>query len=127
MGDFDPRTLIDSARYYERLCRRTWLLSLGQVALFLAFLLLLFTIRDPQNPILVVFFLLFIPATCACVLGGFLTSIDLQNFSCPRCGKRFARSWKWAFSFHRCNHCGLDLRPTDIGPKKPTSATDPWD
>ena len=127
MGDFDPRTLIDSARSYERLRRRTWLFSLGYVGPFLVFLALLFATGDPQNPILVFYFLLLIPATCACVLGSFLTAIELRNFPCPRCGKRFATSWKWTLSFHRCKHCGLDLGPAAIAPEKPPSATDPWE
>jgi Zn finger protein HypA/HybF involved in hydrogenase expression len=111
MGDIDEKTWFEPAQEYERLCRRIWQFSLGLAGLFFAFMILLGIGSERLYTVLVFIFPILVFSSCVCILGCFITSINLINFRCPRCGERFARRVLWYYC-KRCKHCGLDLSLT---------------
>lgn len=126
MGDFDDKTWIESAREYERLRHRQRRFILGYAGPFAAFMVLPGVGSERLYPFLVFVFPLLLFSTCACVVGGFLTSIDLRDFPCPRCGRRFTTSWWISWPTDRCKHCGLDLASATKASKIPPSVADSW-
>jgi hypothetical protein len=118
MNDIDEKTWIESAQEYERSIRRTRQFSLGLAVPFFAYLMLLGIGSERLYPVLVFIFPILAFSSCVCILGGFITSINLINFRCPRCGARFAKRFLWYFR-KRCKHCGLDLSLTKASGKLP--------
>ncbi len=112
MGDIGEKTWIEAAQEYERLNRSTWQFSLGLSGPFFAFMMLLSIGSERLYPVLVFIFPILMFSSCVCILGCFITSINLINFRCPRCGKRFARGGVLWYYSKRCKHCGLDLSLT---------------
>jgi hypothetical protein len=129
MGSFDEKSWSAEARSYERVSRLHRRFIVGYVVPVLTFVILAIVGRDRKelDYVLTFLFLLLIPIVCICVLGYFVTWIDLWSFHCPRCGKRFAIAWWSRWPTDRCKHCGFDLSSTAKTTTKPPSVTDPWE
>jgi hypothetical protein len=113
VGKIDEKSWIESARTYERLRRRCLRFTLGYVGPVVILAILLGVVgrsgSERLYSVLVFLFLILVPTTCACGIGTCLTSFDLWNFRCPRCGRRFASAWWGSWPTTRCKHCRLDL------------------
>jgi hypothetical protein len=125
MGDLDTKMWIEAAQSYWCLRRRYLRFTLAFVGSFIGFAaLFVFASAKNLDALAGVLFLVFIPASCVVGLGTILTSLDLLDFRCPRCARRFAMSWRGGYPTDRCKHCGLDLGSALRAAKKPQKAAD---
>jgi hypothetical protein len=119
MNDLDAKAWVDAAQTYQRLRRLTLLLTLGYVVSVVGFAIC-FWYASAKNwdAFAGTLFLLFMPVLLGLSLVAFVVSVDLRGFRCPRCGKRFAVSWRNSWPTNRCKHCRLDLIATVKDPGK---------
>lgn len=125
MGDFGEKTWIGEAQSYERWRRYLRRFSLGVAGPWLGFFILLSLGSEALFPVLCFLFLLLIPITCICIFGGLFTQLNLLNFLCPRCGRRFIMAWWNSRPTDRCKHCGLDLGSMTKATEISSSLMDP--
>ena len=125
VGDFRDKTWIPEAQSYERLRRHLRRFILGFAGPWLGLFLLISLGREELFPVVCFLFLLILPTTSICMLGGLLTHLELQNFLCPRCGRRFIMAWWNGRPTDRCKHCGLNLGSMTKVTQKSPSLMDP--
>ena len=113
---------------YQRLRRRTLLLTLAYAGSCVGLAICLFCGSAKNWDVFAgTLFLLFIPVSFVLGLGMFIFSLDLRNFRCPRCEKRFTVSWWNSWPTNRCKHCRLDLIAAAKDPGKSAAFGELWE
>lgn len=128
MNGADAKAWIDAAQTYQRLRRRTLLLTIAYAGSFVGVAIGLFCASAKNwDAFAGTLFLLFIPVSFVLGAGTFIFSLDLRGFRCPRCGKRFTVSWRGSWPTNRCKHCRLDLIAAGKDPGKSSAFGELWE
>jgi hypothetical protein len=128
MKDFEAQAWLDSAQAYQHLRRLAWLFLFGFVGTAVAlFAGCFYAAVKNWGAFAFILLVLLIPASCIIGLGMMITWFELSRFCCPRCGKRFVKTWWNQWPTDRCKHCKLDLGTIAKDPSKSPALAELWE